>query len=288
MRIAIISPAGAVDKEKCEKGIAFLERKSCSIQRGEFLYEKDLWNAGTASQRAEELTKAWIDPQIDVVLSARGGFGCIHILDLLDWGEMQKFSKVLCGHSDLTILHLAFLKKGISYSVSGSMPAVELCGDVDELTESSFFDVIHYKLPDMSAAFNGAKILKKGTSQGRIVPVTLSVMCSLLGSDYMPDLTGDILVLEDVNEEPYRLDAYLSQLRLSGVLQKIGGLVFADFETCGNVGEREEIFSRYSSVVEGPVVIGMPFGHCLPRLSLPVGMTVDFTARDSVTLDSVH
>jgi muramoyltetrapeptide carboxypeptidase len=288
MNITIISPAGSADKSKIALGVGYLTHEKFNIIADGYPLEEGRWTAGSVTQRVKQFESAWCNPKVDVVFAARGGFGCIHLLGLLDWSRLAKYKNVLCGHSDLTVLHLAFMQKGISYTVSGSMPAVELATDkVDALTKSSLMSSLSFKLPDLGSLLESAEVLKEGDCRGKLVPVTLSVLCSLLGTEYFPDLSGVILVLEDVNEEPYRLDAYLSQLHLSGVLQKIGGVVFADFTGCGSVEDLRYLFSNFSSFINGPVIYGLPFGHCLPRLSLPVGIEVEFFAGEKITIESL-
>lgn len=288
MKISIISPAGFADYKKESQGLAFLNSLGYEVIMPGIRLEPEMWTAGDARQRAKQLEDAWCQESLDIIFAARGGFGCIHLLEWLDWARMSQYKKILCGHSDLSILHLAFLKKGLQSTVSGVMPAVELAEkEVDNLTKNSLLASLSFQLPNIDAVIQQATIIKKGSCQGRLIPVTLSVLCSLLGTDYFPDLSGDVLVLEDVNEKPYRLDAYLSQLQLCGVLNGVGGLIFADFSNCGNQKELTYLFEKFSLFVEGPVISGLPFGHCLPRLSLPVGLEVEFRVEEKITMKSL-
>lgn len=285
MKIAISSPAGIVDKVKLAKGISFFESRGHQIVVGETIHSKEFWTAGSAEQRAAELQSFWCDDSIDIVWAARGGFGCAHILDLLDWSRMSMFKKILCGHSDISVLHLAFRSRGVSRTVSASMPAVEFAEQyVDELTIDSTFNLLADGGAIEKVCFEDCRVLRSGQANGYIIPVTLSVLCSLLGTDFLPDFGNVVLVLEDVNEAPYRIDAYMNQLKLSGILTSVQALVLGDFKNCGAEAELAYIFEKYARFVEGPVLSGLPFGHCLPRLSLPVGSEVKLSVSENKVL----
>ena len=285
MKIAISSPAGNVDKVKLAKGISFLESRGHQIVVGETINSREFWTAGSAVQRAAELERFWCDESIDVVWAARGGFGCAHILELLDWSKMAKFKKNLCGHSDISVLHLAFLSRGVSRTLSASMPAVEFAEqDLDSLTIDSTFNLLADGAAIEKIYFENCQVLKSGQAKGYVVPVTLSVLCSLLGSDFLPNFSDVVLVLEDVNEAPYRIDAYMNQLKLSGILTSIQALVLGDFKNCGTDDEQAYIYNKYAKLVAGPVLSGLPFGHCLPRLSLPVGSEVKLSVTENKVL----
>jgi len=162
------------------------------------------------------------------------------------------------------------------------MPAVEFAKSLPEsLSVDSSFGLIQGRSQLARVGFEGCRVNQYGQAKGRLVPVTLSVLCSLLGTKYLPDFNGAVLVVEDVNEAPYRIDSYLNQLRLSGVLGGLSALVFGDFKNCGDESEQSYIINKYKSEVKGPVLSGLPFGHCDPRLSLPVGDLVELDVRES-------
>ena len=283
MIIAITSPAGKVDSEKLAAGVSFLKSSGHEVVLGGTLGEEEFWTAGSADLRSKEFQDFWLDEDIDAVWAARGGFGCAHLLDKLDWGKLAACEKLLLGHSDISVFHLAFLRYGISCSVSAAMPAVEFSMKSPEaLTVESTFALLAGDLSFIKSGLKACEVLSEGEARGRLIPVTLSVLCSLCGTGYLPDFTGSILVLEDVNESPYRVDAYMNQLRLSGILSSLSALVLGDFKNCGSEAELNYIYNKYKSEVHGPVLKGLSFGHCDPRLSLPVGEEIAFKALDSV------
>ena len=283
MRIAITSPAGKVDSEKLAKGVSFLKSCGYEIVLGQTLQEEEFWTAGSAELRSKEFQDFWLDDDVDAVWAARGGFGCAHLLDIIDWGGISGSESLLLGHSDISVFHLAFLKYGISRSISAAMPAVELSTKVpDPLTVNSTLSLLSGDLGFLKAELRECEVLSAGSARGRLIPVTLSVLCSLCGTSYLPDFKDSILVLEDVNESPYRIDSYMNQLRLNGILSSLSGLILGDFRNCGSELDLEYVYNKYKKEVRGPVLKGLAFGHCDPRLSLPVGEEVAFNAVDNV------
>ncbi len=121
--------------------------------------------------------------------------------------------------------------------------------------------------------------LRDGRARGPLIPVNLAVLNSLLGTPHCPDLTGCILVIEDVNEAAYRVDRYLNQLRQARVLGRLAGLVTAQFSQCDDAEYLPEVFADFAGCVNGPVASGLPFGHAFPSLSLPVGMQAALTVE---------
>ena len=279
MRIAITSPAGKVDSEKLNRGILFLKSRGHEVELGATCTAQEFWTAGSAELRAGEFQNFWCDKNVDAVWAARGGFGCAHLLDKIDWSEIVKHRKLLCGHSDISVLHIAFLKFGVSRSLSAAMPAVEFSEvSPEKLTVDSTFSLLDGDVSFVKDELRRCEVISEGAAEGVLIPVTLSVLASLCGTAYLPDFKGAVLILEDVSESAYRLDAYLNQLRLNGILSSISALVFGDFKNCGSEAELKYIYNKYSGFVDGPVLCALPFGHCSPRLSVPVGEGIKFRA----------
>ena len=285
MNIAITAPAGPVNKLKLKSGLKKLKDLGYgNIKVGESCYGEYFWNSAQAEKRAEEFQSFWVDSDVDLVFAARGGFGCIHLLEILDWDLLGAHQKVLCGHSDLTVMHLAFLKHGIRRSISGLMPAVEFA---DASLDDNSMETFNSCLDQNFEIFLGGNPVKSGNIKGKIIPVTLSVLCSLMGTGHLPEFEDTILCIEDINEPSYRLDGFLSQLQLAGILNKLKGLIFGDFNNCGSFAELDHLVDKFSAYIDGPVVRSVKFGHCLPRLSLPVGSDVILEVGSSTCLKSV-
>jgi muramoyltetrapeptide carboxypeptidase len=126
---------------------------------------------------------------------------------------------------------------------------------------------------------SGLRVLKKGNAAGPFLGGCLSLVASLVGTPHLPDLQGAVLFLEDVNEEPYRLDRMLNQLRLAGVFDTISGLVLGDFHGCEperpSDGSAEEVFAALAEDIPCPVCTGLPYGHTCERRVFPMGVKVE-------------
>ena len=110
----------------------------------------------------------------------------------------------------------------------------------------------------------------------------------MLGSQHLPDFNGSILVLEDINEVPYKIDRMLTQLKLAEIPQVCNAIVMGNFNSCGETNELHRVFADFAKDIEAPVISGLPFGHCLPRLNLPVGAHVELEFKSTATLKIIR
>ena len=238
----------------------------------------DRYLAGSDDCRRDALHSLVRNADVDIVIAARGGYGCSRLLDTIDWGLLAARRPRMVGYSDISVLHLAMFASGIATGVSGPMVAVEFARELESRPDHEAFSFAMRSLaevwePARCALPRGTRLhaLKPGSARGPLVPVTLSVLASLVGTPYMPDLTGAILVLEDVNEAAYKLDRYLTQLRQAGVLKRLGALVFGSFSDCEDAEWIPSVLAEFAGYIRGPVAGGLPYGHCFPSVTLPVG-----------------
>ncbi|MCX6366311.1 MAG: LD-carboxypeptidase [Armatimonadetes bacterium] len=287
--IGICSPAGAAPAGEVERGAAALRRRGYTVivaPNATATHPECNYLAGTEVQRLADLNELIHNPEIDCILTARGGYGSGKLLDGIDYAAFRTDPKTLVGYSDITALNLALAAHGV-ISYSGIMAT---SGDgfgentLDPFSEASFFQAVRqenfvFAQPDDAPL----TVHRGGTSvAGRLVPVCLSLLESLASTKYVPDLTGALLLIEDVTEELYAVDRALTQLRLSGVLGKLNGLLIGSFN--GWKDERDEILAQHvprlaleltpESVA---VVSGFVYGHIPRRFTLPMGAqaTVD-------------
>jgi len=128
------------------------------------------------------------------------------------------------------------------------------------------------------------RILKNGEASGSVLPVNLTVFCSIIGTDFMPDVSGKILLLEDVNEDPYKIDRMLTQLHLAGILSSCSALIFGNFRKCGTRHSMNLIYHRFAAYINGPVFAGFPFGHVLPMACMRFGEKITLHVDGKITL----
>ena len=233
--------------------------------------------SATDQQRADELHQAFEDPTIDGVMALRGGWGAARLLPILDFERIASHPKPLIGYSDITSLHLALQTKTSMISYHGPTANASF----PPQTSDSFWTLLSNReavtlpLDDVDMNTAPGVVLKQGQGTGPLLGGNLTVLCSLLGTEWMPSLEGAILCIEDVGESVYRIDRMLTQLQLAGHLDNLNGLLLGTFVDC------EPRFSTSPSlrtVVEWitenaqyPVWMNAPFGHIDKQWTLPIG-----------------
>ena len=287
--IGIVSPSGSIERERLRPGLSYLRNRGFRVRVGSAVYDRDRYLAGQDPDRAKDLNVMFADPEVRAVFVTRGGFGAARVLGLLDYEAIRKCPKPLVGFSDTTAIQLGIYGRTGLVSYSG----VTLCGDVaasgmPEATETSLWNALMCgRFEEMA----GVAALRGRFAEGKLLGGCLSVIASLMGTGYMPDTSGALLFLEDVNEAPYRVDRLLTQLRMAGVFDRVAGVVFGRFEGCEPEREEEgtvdDVLRGFSSSVAVPVFRGLQYGHCAGRRVLPIGLraTVD-GSRGTLQIDT--
>jgi len=222
--------------------------------------------AGNDDRREQELARALSDPACRAVFCARGGYGLLRILDRL--GALG--DKPVVGFSDVTALHAWLYGRGLA-SVHG--PNVGGLGQFAR--DAALFSLLEDTAPPPPLA--GLRPIARGEAQGRLVGGNLSLLSHLCGTPYMPDLKGAVLLIEDCNEQPYRIDRMLTQLRLAGVLARLCGVACGEFTDCGDA---DAVLAERLGDLGIPVVAGLPVGHGERNQALPHGTRVRLSADD--------
>lgn len=282
-KIAILAPSGPVKRETVDKAAEVIE----SIGYTPVIYPTvDMHNgqfSGTAQQRFEDLKKAFADPEIRAILCARGGYGMVHNLDSLSLIPIEKDPKWVIGFSDISALHALMSNKGIA-SIHASM-ARHISKGMEEPENVMLFEILRDTFPKYSFSPDPRNHL--GHAEGKLVGGNLSVLQALIGTPYDIFQPGVILFIEDVSEPIYKIERMMYQLKLSGVLDKISGLIigqFTDYKPGDNHADMEEMLSEIlSDYPEVPVVFNAPVGH----VSHNVPMIESASATLDVTPDSV-
>ncbi len=290
--IAVIAPAGPASAELLRAGIEFLESKGFRVLEGCHVREQDGYCAGTERQRCDDLNAMLADRDVRGILFARGGYGTMHLLDSIHTDLLVSDPIVLVGMSDVTALQLSLYKRCNLVTFSGPMIAGQVAQGLDRISEASFMAALTQPLekrnlwPDES---DGIRVLRPGRASGVLLGGCLSLVTALLGTPHLPDFDGAILFLEDVNEPAYRLDRMLTQLHLSGILKRIHGVLLGYFldSQNGDLTETvERIIMKYVDDETIPIVSGIPHGHALPNITLPMGARVTLdTDSGSLVVD---
>lgn len=281
--IGITSPASPQrDQDRLTRSITELEGlgyrvivgESCTARYGNYL-------AGTDELRARELERMFANPTIDAIFCARGGYGSARLLDMIDWSIIANNPKIFVGFSDITALQMAMLQRTGLVTYSGALPSVDMADGFDQLSATSFWSALSDTAPHgIIEQPEPLHIINDGTANGMLVGGNLSVFVTLLGTSYLPEMSGSILLLEDIGEETYRIDRMLNQLRLSGVLDRVGGLIFGQWSQAivreSNTPSRDvnEVLAEYARFVNGPVLSNFMYGHVTPKLTVGMGRMV--------------
>ena len=274
-RIGVAAPASSADRSRFASSGAWLRERGIELVEGEHLFSGVALPYLSASDddRAEDLNRLIRDPSIDVIQCLRGGYGSPRILDRIDWDTLRSRSLPLIGFSDITAIHLAMLAKQAGIPVAGQMAANLSESMKDSRTFHSFQRALNVAFCGKKSVSDAIslEVLREGVCQGRILTANLTLLTALCGSEYLPDFSGTILIVEDIGEPVRKLDRHLTQLRHAGILRRVSGLVFAQFTDCGEEGERRTLFREFAGFVSGPVLNGLAFGHEIPSLSFVCG-----------------
>ncbi len=289
-RLRVVAPASPFDRDRLARGVAEFERLGFHVDWRPDLFDRDGFLAGSDARRADELTEAFLDPQISGIVCARGGYGSMRLLPRLDLPRLAASPKVLLGFSDVTALLLAFLREGLvtfhGPVVTGRMAEVGL----EPAERDAFRRAVMG--PSATGVLGEGRALVGGVADGPLVGGTLSLIVSLLGTPWFPELDGAILFLEEVGEKPFRVDRMLTQLDLAGVFSAVAGVALGRFSRCDNPADpsvpvESVLASRFRSCGK-PVLAGLPFGHDGENRTLPVGIRarLDADAGRLVAMES--
>lgn len=228
--------------------------------------------AGSDEDRAQDVMHAFCDKTVDVVMTVRGGYGSPRILDKLDYELLRKNNKPFWTISDGTALQTALFTRSGICGYSGLQGLFFLDPKNKKLIQTGI-DALAGKLPSIPIQ----KTWTKGTADGITVGGNLTVFTSLMGTPYFPDMKGKILVIEDINEYPYRVDRMLTHLRLAGVFRDIAGIILGDFSGCVSKdkedGDINAVFQEYFQNFSVPVV-QINYGHRNRETVVPMGKKV--------------
>lgn len=274
-RIAVVAPSGPVPRERLDAGLAVL--RGWGLEPVVFPHVLDAhrsgYLAGEDRARADDLQDAWCDPDLAAVLCARGGYGVQRMVDLLDWEEMGAAQpKAFIGYSDITALHEAFATRLGLATLHGPMAATETFLH-DRATQERLRRTLFAPQDTLELTSASARTLVPGRARGVTLGGCVSLLAADLGTPYArPSAAGGLLVLEDVGEEPYRLDRILTQLLRSGWLEGVAGIVLGSWQDCGPYDEVRALFLDLLGGLGVPIVEELGFGHSPSTLTVPLGV----------------
>lgn len=294
-KIAIISPAGAVEESQLEKGLEMIREKGYVPVLGENLYTKfsNGYNyAGTEQQRIHDLNWALNDPEISVIWASRGGYGCQHLLRHLKLKKFRENPKWYIGYSDNTVIQSFLLKNGFA-SIHGQTVKTSSFGVIEEGYEGTF-DILKGKKPKYSIQKN--EFNKAGNAEGTLVGGNLALIYALLGTKYSFNFKDKILFIEDIGENFYALDRMMMSLDLAGVFRKVKGIIIGGMTNMGDEKENKEFEESFDSFAykliserlrkyNVPTIFGFPNGHIFDNRPLIIGGNVKMKVGEKVSVE---
>jgi len=282
-KIALISPSSPspdLTPDTIKQIQSLLGEAGYQIHFESHALDSERYLAGADEDRATDVMRAFTDDTTDIVMTTRGGYGSPRILDRLDYDILKKCHKPFLTLSDGTALQTALYTLAGITGYSGVQATFWLKEKNKALIQTALL-ALQGQLPPIPIQ----KTLSPGQAEGVMIGGNLTVFCSLLGTRYFPDMTGKILVMEDVNESPYKVDRLLAHLRLSGVFNQVAGIVLGDFSSCiatdPNDGTIEEVFQDYFGHAPFPVV-QINYGHRNRETVVPVGKKVLIDSKHQI------
>ena len=272
--ISILAPAKSIDKSIVDYAKDFLVQRGFEVNVSAHCTGRHHYYSGTDEERISDLQSAIDDSEVMAILCARGGYGSVRVFDRLDWTKFREQPKWIIGFSDITVFHHILQSMDIQ-SIHGTMPLN---------FESNSKEALQTML--MAAGGESFKIQvdsseknKEGSAKGELIGGNLSIIYSLLGSQYAFDFRNKILFIEDLSEQYYHIDRMLYALKLHGVFDQISGLVVGGMTDMKDteVSFGKDVYDLVLEHLEGkqiPICFDFPCGHINDNRAMIVGADV--------------
>lgn len=295
-RVGIVAPASGVSHGEISDGVHALESFGCKVEVSKFISKNFGYLSCKDEERAAEFMHFIERKDIDAILCARGGYGVMRILPMLDYNVIRQNPKIIIGFSDITaLLNAIYLQSKVvtfhgpvasstfdSFTREYFYKTLFTTSAVGQIAESQEFDSIEFSEQRLTTLGKG------GTARGRLVGGNLSLVTSTLGTPYEIQTKGNILFLEEVSEEPYKIDRMLTQLWLAGKLQEASAIALGRFRKCEKIANPsfsvsfslEEVLRSRIASLGVPAVYGLPIGHIRSKMTVPIGTMSELDADE--------
>lgn len=282
--IGITCPAGYVAPERIAHAVQVLQRWGFRVRVGKTIGIGDHYFAGHDDERLADLQEMLDDPEVRAVLMGRGGYGTSRIIDRLDFSAFAQQPKWICGFSDITVLH-SHIHRQLGIATLHSPMCAAFTRETDDSDHiRAFREALTGTLTNYR--FEASASNRPGTAEGEIVGGNLAILAHLSGSPSQLDTAGRILFIEDIGEYLYNIDRLLVNLKRSGQLEGLAGLLVGQF-TDSQDTERpfgqglEQIIMDKVSEYDYPVAWNVPCGHDTVNITLPLGRRATLTVAPS-------
>ena len=287
--IAVFAPASPVERDALLQGVAQLESMGFRTKTSDLAFSRHHYFAGSHSDRASELNRLFVDPDVDAIFCARGGYGCLYLLPLLDPVTIRSNPKVFLGYSDVTVLLQYLQQQTGMVCFHGPMVAREFALGEVAFNSTNFIECVTKRSGGIKIAVPSIETLHPGKAMGQLTGGCLSLLAAALGTPYEIDTRGKILFLEDVNTKLYQIDRMLMQLKLAGKFSHVRGIVFGEMLNCSQNAENEyrlqEVIVDILAEFRFPILYGLSSGHTeSDALTLPFGVEAQLDADGKILL----
>lgn len=272
--IAFIAPAGGVkDPDAIERAKKYFEANDYKVVYSEHLFNQNKYFSDTDMNRLSDLHWAFQNPDIDAIICARGGYGCLRLIDKIDYDLVKKNPKLFCGYSDITVLSAMLLKRAGLITYSGPMARSDFGAEevnISEFTLNNFYNAVVQK---GTLEFISDKEYRTGVAEGIMFGGNLASVVSLCGIDFLPD-EDFIFFAEDLNEPVYKIDKMFTQLlHISDFRTRAKGIILGDFLDSGYPEQLDELFAEIGHTLNIPVLGGFKITHETDKITIPYGQT---------------
>lgn len=276
--IGVFALSGGVDAARLDEGIARLEAAGHRVVVAPEARHAWRYFAGTDAERLAGFQRLLDDPQVDLMLAARGGYGISRLLAAIDWERVGASRKVFAGFSDFTAFNCAAFARTGLVTLHAPMLASDFGdGDPDPFMLRHFVATVWGAQDSETIAC--PHDYPQGTIGGTLWGGNLSLLAHLAGTPYLPAIEGGILYVEEIAEDPYAIERMFLQLQHAGMLPRQAAIVLGDFSRCvpDNPARypysMEEVVESIRAIATCPVLTGLPFGHVAQKLTLPFGVS---------------
>lgn len=285
--IAVVAPASPSPKDKMRLGVKRLEQAGFKVYVDPQCYRRRGYLAGDDKARAKALMRAFTDDRFKAVICARGGFGCYRLLKYLDLKEIKRHPKIFVGFSDITILHHAFQRNGF-VTFHGAMPSIDICRKNYHYSLDNLVRALTSTKPlgrlENPASLGNFKKYRGGKATGILTGGNISLLDKLVGTEHMPSFRNKIVLLEDTDEEPYRIDGYLGHLFAATDISKAAGFIFGEWVKVG-IRRRnypsltlDQVINDFFKDIKAPILTNVACGHGKQVMTIPLGVKAHINA----------
>ncbi|MFM2060494.1 MAG: hypothetical protein RLZZ507_164 [Cyanobacteriota bacterium] len=280
--IGLVSPAGIIEPKDIEDAKQTFIKLGLKVITGAHILERDGYLAGTDINRAQDIHTMFANKSVKAIIAMRGGWGCNRILPLLNYPLIRSQPKIIIGYSDITSLLLAINARSRLITFHGAVATSTWNEFTVDYFQRILFNGEKLTMENNSTKEGKIEIITPGKARGKIIGGNLSVVAAMVGSVYLPSWYNNILFLEDIGEDIYRLDRMLTQLKNAGILNQIAGFIFGQCTNCQPSDEQSftlmQILQQHIKPLDIPAWYGSMIGHIKDKFTVPVGLEVEIDA----------